>query len=76
MKAVFQCHKLSQQWKAILHTGVSQVGGAVQMQACGQPPPEIVDELAPGLSLGEDGPFGPGPGADNNGSTPPGCPVQ
>ncbi|KAK9849121.1 hypothetical protein WJX84_003479 [Apatococcus fuscideae] len=45
-----------------------------EMQACGQPPPEIVDELAPGLSLGEDGPFGSGPG--ENASQPPGCPVQ
>lgn len=26
-----------------------------EMQACGQPPPEIMRELAPGLELGEDG---------------------
>lgn len=26
-----------------------------QMQACGQPPAEIVQDLAPGLSCGEDG---------------------
>ncbi|KAK9827482.1 hypothetical protein WJX74_005027 [Apatococcus lobatus] len=46
-----------------------------EMQACGQPPPEIVDELAPGLSLGEDGPFGAGPGGESS-SQPPACPVQ
>ncbi len=26
-----------------------------QMQACGQPPDEIVQDLAPGLAFGEDG---------------------
>lgn len=27
----------------------------LQMQACGEPPKEIVDEMAPGLSLDADG---------------------
>jgi hypothetical protein len=38
----------------------------MQMQACGQPPDEIVQDLAPGLSFGEDGlPQLPSSGADN-----------
>ncbi len=48
---------------------------SVQMQACGQPPPEIVDELAPGLAFGEDGPLGAG-GEAGNGPQVPGCPMQ
>lgn len=28
---------------------------STQMQACGQPPQDIVDELAPGLAFGPDG---------------------
>ena len=28
---------------------------ALQMQACGQPPDEIVQDLAPGLAFGADG---------------------
>lgn len=36
------------------------------MQACGQPPEEIVQDLAPGLAFGEDGlPQLPGSATDN-----------
>lgn len=36
---------------------VAESGGRafMQMQACGQPPEEIVQDLAPGLAFGEDG---------------------
>lgn len=27
----------------------------LQLQECGQPPPEIIKELAPGLEMGQDG---------------------
>lgn len=43
---------------------------AVQMQACGTPPDEIVQELSPGLQFDADGM----PKLPNRG--PPGCSIQ
>jgi hypothetical protein len=48
------------------------------MQACGQPPQEIVDELAPGLQFDADGApqMGPAGGAGGAPLDPANCAVQ
>ena len=57
-----------------------------EIQSCGQPPEEIIQELAPDLQLGPDGAPSASAGAlgmfsdlakdQGNGGGAPGCPIQ